>query len=89
MRHTQTIQMVRHPFISRFLCDEARTLGFPPFRLDGGGGFKVLYDSQTFKNTMATRRTGTNRPIIMVASCNRRAQGGKETEDDAKRWAID
>jgi len=42
---TQTIQTVRQPFISRFLCDIARTLGRPPLRDDGGGSFNVLKES--------------------------------------------
>jgi len=42
---TQTIQTARQPFISRFLCDIARTLGRPPLRDDGGGSFNVLKES--------------------------------------------
>jgi hypothetical protein len=86
---TQTIHMVKQPFISRFRCDAARTLGFPPFLFDGGGGFRVLYDSHTLRKTMATRKTGTKRPMIIAAS-RRRVTGEvlvvAKRQDWIPRW---
>jgi hypothetical protein len=41
----------------------ARTLGWPPLRADGIGGFMVLNVSNTFKKSIDRRRIGTMRGI--------------------------
>jgi len=47
----QTIQIAMQPFISRFLCVRALTLGCPLFRDDGGGNLRVLNVTKTFWKT--------------------------------------
>jgi hypothetical protein len=41
-RHTQMIQMVMIPFMSRLRWVIALALGWPPLRADGGGSFRTL-----------------------------------------------
>jgi hypothetical protein len=46
----------------------ARTLGWPPLRADGIGGFMVLNVSNTFKKSIDKRRMGTMRGISSEAT---------------------
>ena len=62
--HTQTIQIVMQPFMSRFRWESARIVGRPPLRGEGGGILSVLYVSQTFVNAITTRRAGTRSDML-------------------------
>ena len=52
--------------MSRFRWVIARTLGRDGLREDGMGGFRVLYDSYTFRNNMRRRRIGRKSAIVQV-----------------------
>lgn len=67
-RPTQTIQTAIMPFMSRFLCVIARTLGWPAFRLDGGGTLSTLKESYVLRKSVQTRRIGTTTGIAVAQS---------------------
>lgn len=54
-----------HPFIARFRWLIARMVGFPPFRDDGGGSFRVLYVSNMLRKRNDARSMGTRRGMIV------------------------
>ena len=54
--------------MSRFLWVIPRTLGRDGFRVEGGGGFNVLYESYTFRNSISSRRIGTKRGMVFEYS---------------------
>ena len=43
----------------------ARTVGFPPFREEGGGILSVLKVSKTFRKVNNTRKAGTTKGIVI------------------------
>jgi hypothetical protein len=63
----------------------ARTLGWPPLRADGVGGFMVLNVSNTFKKSIDKRRMGTMRGISSEPTEAHGRKLGKIMKSGSKR----
>lgn len=63
-KRTKTTHTARQPFMSRFLWVIALTLGRVGSLTEGCGGFKVLYESYTFRKSIMSLRAGTNMAMV-------------------------